>query len=103
MRMAKNFFEIEDNVIEKKLLIRAITDYGPTFMPQKQVKILDLQKGIEEFYAQVFLNGDVGKAKRILTTPKTEIRKNELAWICFNTGIMVAEFIIFLRDVLSPV
>jgi hypothetical protein len=41
-RMAKNFLEIQDNVIDKKLLLKAQCVYGVHFMPERQVQIIEL-------------------------------------------------------------
>ena len=42
-RMAKNFLEIQDNVLDKKLLMKAQNIYGVHFMPERQVQIIELQ------------------------------------------------------------
>jgi hypothetical protein len=34
-KMQKSMLDIPDNVIEKKLMLLALTQWGPTFMPQK--------------------------------------------------------------------
>jgi hypothetical protein len=35
-RMAKNYLEIQDNVIDKRMILNAIEIWGPTFMPENQ-------------------------------------------------------------------
>jgi len=42
LKLSKHILEIPDNVIDKKLTLKALTEWGPSFMPEKQVKIIDL-------------------------------------------------------------
>lgn len=51
VRMANNYLQISDNVLDKRLMIKAMTQYGPTFMAERQTKIIELQKEIVDFYA----------------------------------------------------
>jgi len=41
------------------------------------------------------------KAKSALTSHKIEIRKSEIAWLCFNTGVLVAEFVFYLVKIIT--
>ncbi len=38
--MANNYLSIPDNILDKRLMIKAMTQYGPTFMAEKQIKII---------------------------------------------------------------
>lgn len=99
-RMAKNYLEISDNVIEKQLLVRT-KQIGHRFFQSKDID--SLSNDIINFYAVRFTQGDVMRAKKILEVDgQNFIRKEEVGAISFYGGIVAGQFpltlyLLFLR------
>jgi hypothetical protein len=79
----KTYFELEDNIIDKKLQ-KYIDDM--TFSSKKNVK--EVIKRIILCYAQNFCNGNEEKAKTLLMKENAEMRRKDSNLLNFFAGTL---------------
>ena len=83
--MAKWFLETKDNILEKKLLIMTKTN---SFYLSDEV--VTLKDNLIEFYAKMFLEGDLELAKKLIDPPgEKSMRRIDIAELWFYIGGML--------------
>ncbi len=85
-RMAKNYLQISDNIIEKQLLVRAKTLGSKFFLAAPEINAM--QQKIIAFYAETFTDGDINQAKQIIEYKKDHLRGADVGWISFYVGLL---------------
>ena len=93
----KTYFELEDNIIDKKLQ-KYIDDM--TFSSKKNVK--EVIKRIISCYAQNFCNGNEEKAKTLLMNENAEMRRKDSNLLHFFAGTLLSISIFTLFALLIP-
>jgi hypothetical protein len=93
----KTYFELEDNIIDKKLQ-KYIDDM--TFSSKKNVK--EVIKRIISCYAQNFCNGNEDKAKTLLMKENAEMRRKDSNLLHFFAGTLLSISIFTLFALLIP-
>ena len=92
----KTYFEIEDNIIDKKIQ-KYIDDR--TFTSKKNVKNV-IQK-IIECYAENFCGGNQNKARSLLLAENLEMRKKDSNLLSFFAGtLLITTFITIIALIL---
>ena len=93
----KTYFEIEDNIIDKKLQ-KYIDDQ--TFSSKKNVK--EVIKRIITCYAQNFCEGNEEKARSILMKENLEMRRKDSNLLHFFPGTLLSITLITVLALILP-
>jgi hypothetical protein len=91
------YFEIEDNIIDKK--IQKYVD-DQTFTSKKNVK--SVIKRIVECYAENFCNGNQDKAIKFLMQENLEMRRKDSNLLSFFSGTLLITTIITVLALVLP-
>jgi hypothetical protein len=93
----KTYFELEDNIIDKKLQ-KYIDDM--TFSSKKNVK--EVINRIIECYAKNFCNGNQEKARTLLMKENVEMRRKDSNLLHFFAGTLLSITIFTLFALIIP-